>query len=86
MPVIEAMLRKLLNDALRGDEKALKLLLSLIERHGEPSEATTPLGEILAEDKAILARYPHKPADGASKPSSQANHQGSDDAGAGGDI
>jgi hypothetical protein len=58
------MLRRLLHDAMRGDVRALKLLLSLVERYAESPDAAVPLGEVLAEDKAILAQF-LQVADGA---------------------
>src|SRR5208283_3195712 len=36
VPAIEGMLRRLANDALRGDAGAVKLLLSLVDRYGDP--------------------------------------------------
>jgi hypothetical protein len=86
IPVVEAMLRRLLNDALRGDEKALKLCLPLIERYGESPDAAVTLDDMLAEDKAILARYLLKPADGAPEAHPPANDHGSDNDGAGEDT
>jgi hypothetical protein len=82
IPVVEAMLRRLLNDALRGDEKALKLCLPLIERYGEFPDTTETLDDMLAEDKAILARYLPKMADGACGSSPRENQNGPDHAGA----
>lgn len=64
MPVIEAMLRRLLNEALRGDERAIKLTLSLVERYGGPADAIASLDDILAEDASILARYLPQKANG----------------------
>jgi hypothetical protein len=61
VPAIEGMLRRLTNDALRGDPGALKLLLSLVDRHGESQDATIKLADMLAEDRQILARYLPRP-------------------------
>jgi hypothetical protein len=36
---LEVMLRRLVNDAMRSDPRALKLLLPLIDRYSEPPEA-----------------------------------------------
>ena len=59
------MLRRLVNDAMRGDAKAIKLLLALVDRYAQTPEAKVQLGELLAEDQEILAQYlpePRKPA------------------------
>jgi hypothetical protein len=49
--------RRLANDAMRSDPRAVKLLLSLVDRYAESPEATIKFSEMLAEDQAILARY-----------------------------
>jgi Family of unknown function (DUF5681) len=54
---LEVMLRRLVNDAMRSDAKAMKLLLALVERYAETTEAKVQLGELLAEDQTILAQY-----------------------------
>src|SRR5271155_5926466 len=53
---LEVMLRRLVNDAMRSDAKAMKLLLALVDRYAETTEAKVQLGELLAEDQAILAQ------------------------------
>jgi hypothetical protein len=57
IPALEVMFRRLANDAMRSDQKAIKLLLSLVDRYSESPEAKIELNEMLAEDEAILARY-----------------------------
>ena len=57
MSVLEIAFRRLANDAMRSDAKALKLLLSLAEQHRASPETTLELDTILAEDQAILAQY-----------------------------
>jgi Family of unknown function (DUF5681) len=57
IPAIEVMLRRLANDAMRSDPRAMKLLLSLVDRYAESLETTLHLGEMLAEDRDILAQY-----------------------------
>ncbi len=57
MPVFEVMLRRLLNDAMRGDAKAVKLFLSLADRYVTATEAAIQSGDVLAEDEAILSQY-----------------------------
>jgi len=60
--VLEVVLRRLANDAMRNDPKALKLLLSLIDRYAESPDAEHHLEEVLTEDRAILMRFLQQPA------------------------
>jgi hypothetical protein len=62
IPALEVMLRRLANDAMRADQKAIKFLLSLVDRFGESPETSLRLREILAEDEAILAQYLRQPS------------------------
>ncbi len=57
IPTLEVMFRRLVNDAMRRDPTALKLLLPLIDRYAASPETELPLGELLAEDQAILSQY-----------------------------
>jgi hypothetical protein len=57
LAALEVMLRRLVNDAMRSDAKAMKLLLALVERYAETTEAKVQLGDLLAEDQTILAQY-----------------------------
>jgi hypothetical protein len=57
------MLRRLVNDAMRSDPRALKLLLSLVDRYGDSPDAALDIAEVLADDRAILAQYLQEPAD-----------------------
>jgi hypothetical protein len=57
LAALEVMLRRLVNDAMRSDAKAMRLLLALVERYAETTEAKVQLGELLAEDQTILAQY-----------------------------
>ena len=57
IPALEVMLRRLANDAMRNDAGAMKLLFSLVDRYAESPESTLHLGEMLAEDRDILAQY-----------------------------
>lgn len=88
---LEVMLRRLVNDAMRSDAKAMKLLLALVERYAETTEAKVQLGELLAEDREILAEYllaPREPAPGPAgkaeepvpEPAEKAGEGGCDDA------
>jgi hypothetical protein len=62
IPALEVMLRRLANDAMRSDPRAMKLLLSLVDRYGDSPEVALRLGDVLAEDRAILAQYLQEPA------------------------
>ena len=57
LPVIEIMLRRLANNAMRGEQRSVKFLLSLLEHYGDSTQTTLQLGELLAEDTEILAEY-----------------------------
>lgn len=57
VPTIEVIIRRLANDAMRGDRNAIKLSLVLIERYGQSPETTVELNELLTEDQAILKQY-----------------------------
>jgi Family of unknown function (DUF5681) len=60
--VLEVMLRRLANDAMRSDPRAMKLLLFLIDRYGEAPEVGPHLEEMLAEDREILMHFLQQPA------------------------
>jgi hypothetical protein len=72
IPTLEVILRRLANDAMRSNAAAVKLLISLADRCADPPEAAR-LDDLLAEDRAILARYlpdvapehPSKPNEGS---------------------
>jgi len=57
LPVLEIMLRRLANEAMRGDQRSIKFLLALLEHYGESSQTTLQLSEMIAEDAEILAEY-----------------------------
>lgn len=59
---LEVMLRRLANDAMRSDQKAIKLLLSLVDRYAESTQTKIHLAELLAEDEQILAQYMPAPS------------------------
>jgi hypothetical protein len=62
IPALEVMLRRLANDAMRSDQRAIKLLLSLVDRYAESPETALQLRDMLAEDEAILAQYLGEPS------------------------
>jgi hypothetical protein len=57
IPTLEVILRRLANDAMRSDSRALKLLLELNERYGQPIEGGVRTEELSTEDLEILAAY-----------------------------
>jgi hypothetical protein len=63
MTTLEVIFRRLGNDAMRGNAKAIQLLLSLNDRYSESSEGAPRLRDLLAEDREILARHA-QPFDG----------------------
>jgi hypothetical protein len=65
---LEVMLRRLVNDAMRSDQRAIKLLLSLVDRYGESPKSALQLNEMLTEDAEILAQYLQTPVDSVSGP------------------
>ena len=54
---LEVMARRLRNDALRGDAKAIKLSIELMRRHSETKETAVQFDELQAQDREILAQY-----------------------------
>jgi hypothetical protein len=68
IPALEVMLRRLANDAMRNDPRALKLVLSLVDRYADAPEAATRIEDILAEDQKILAQYLEKPSEPVTDP------------------
>ena len=57
MGVLDIVLRRLANDAMRSDVGALKLLLALVERYAESPEGEIQIEEMLAQDREILTRF-----------------------------
>ena len=57
MPALEVMLRRLVNDAMRGETNAMKLLISFVDRYADTAETKVQLGELLAEDRRILPNF-----------------------------
>jgi hypothetical protein len=76
LSALEVMFRRLVNDAMRGDPKAMKLLLSLFDRYEESSETALQLRELLPEDRAILAQYLPRLADVESGSSTESDDGG----------
>src|SRR5665213_3436666 len=72
LSALEVMLRRLANDAMRSDQRALKFLLTLADRYAESPETALQIHELLAEDEEILAEY----LDDSSGFSTHAKHPG----------
>ena len=68
LPAFEVMLRRLVNDAMRNDSRALKMVLALQDRYGDSPETSPRLDEVLAEDKEILAKFMNGPLKNSSQP------------------
>ena len=64
LPAIEVALRRLLNDAMRSDLRAMRLLLWLIDRNAEPPGAAPRTADVEAEDRALLEQYLRSGEDG----------------------
>jgi hypothetical protein len=79
VPALEVMLRRLANDAVRNDPRALKLILSLVDRYAEAPEVESRIDEVLAEDQEILARYLGKPSPPGTDRDERRNGADSDD-------
>jgi hypothetical protein len=78
VPALEVILRRLANDAMRGDRNAIKLSFALLDRYAGSPETTLQLSELLTEDEAILAQYLHTPKKAMSKiPPSPKSKKGS---------
>lgn len=60
MGMLEVLVHKLINDAARGNLRATRLVLDLWERCGEFSGQNTPVGDLAAEDRAIINAYLQK--------------------------
>ena len=57
---LDVMLRQLTNDAMRGDQRALKLLMEFLHRYGPEVEETARSEEMTSEDLEILSDFLQK--------------------------
>jgi hypothetical protein len=80
LPVLEVMLRRLVNEAMRNDPKAMKLLISLVERYSESPDLEAHLDELLADDQAILKEFLEGAVPDAVDRTAETNDEGPDDA------
>jgi hypothetical protein len=76
---LDVMLRQLANDAMRGDQRALKLLMEFLHRYGAEVEGTIRSEEITSEDLDILADYLRKTGPSDSDPEISPDEGGDDD-------
>jgi hypothetical protein len=76
IPALEVMLRRLANDAMRSDQKAIKFLLSLVDRYAESPETALQLRDMLAEDESILSQFLRVPTGIIPDPPFDARRQG----------
>jgi hypothetical protein len=81
IPVLEVTIRRLANDAMRSGPGAVKLLLALVDRYSDSPDSALRFGDILAEDKAILAQYLPRPVDFVSDSPSKSDQEASGDGG-----
>jgi Family of unknown function (DUF5681) len=79
IPALEVILRRLTSDAIRSDPRAIKLLLSLVDRYADSPQTALQLREMLAEDEAILAQYLREPGSLNPDPPSTSDDEGRDD-------
>ena len=77
---LDVMLRQLANDAMRGDQRALKLLMEFVHRYGSEAEGTVRPEEITSEDLEILSNYLEKTRSSDSD-SNDSRKEGDDDDG-----
>jgi Family of unknown function (DUF5681) len=79
MSALEVMFRRLLNDAMRSDARAIKLLLSLADRYGDSPQTTLHVNDMLDADRAILAQYLQETAGSNTDPPMRSDDGGSGD-------
>lgn len=57
---LDVMLRQLANDAMRGNQRAIKLLMESLHRHGAEAEGSVRSEDLNSEDLEILSDYIRK--------------------------
>jgi Family of unknown function (DUF5681) len=57
IPRLEAVLLRIVGEAMRGEARSLRLLLQLTERYGDSAQTNADREEQAAEDLEILRRY-----------------------------
>jgi len=76
---LDVMLRQLTNDAMCGDQRALKLLMEFLHRYAAEVERTDGAEEITSEDLEILSDYLRKTGSSDSDPVVSRAERDSDD-------
>ncbi len=57
MGMLEVLIQKLINDAARGNHRAMRMVLDLWERSGEVADQNVAVTDLAAEDQAIITAY-----------------------------
>ena len=70
---LDVMLRQLANDAMRGDQRAFRLLMDFLHRYGAEAEGAVRSEEITSEDLEILSDYLRKAGPSNSDPDVSSN-------------
>jgi hypothetical protein len=80
MSRFDVMLRHSADDAMRGDQRALKLLMEFLHRYGGEVEGTVHSEELTSEDLKILSDYLRKTGSSNSDPDVSPKEEEDDDA------
>src|ERR1700722_9589100 len=75
---LDVTLHQLTNDAMRGDQRALKLLMEFLHRYGADVKETVGVEEISSEDLEILSDYLRKTGSSNSDPDVSPNGEDDD--------
>jgi hypothetical protein len=76
---LDVLLHQLTNDAMRGDPRALKLLMEFLNRYGAEVEGNGRLEEVTSDDLKILSDYLPKTGRSDSNPNDSPKEGGDDD-------
>jgi hypothetical protein len=76
LPRLDVMLHRLSNDAMRGDQRALKHILEFVHRYSPAGEGTVRSQEMTSDDLEILTDYLRKTASSNSEDSSTVGDDG----------
>ena len=75
---LDVMLHQLTNDAMRGDQRAFRLLMDFLHRYGADVKETVGVEEITSEDLEILSDYLRKTGSSNSDPDVSPNGEDDD--------
>jgi hypothetical protein len=76
---LDVMLRQLANDAMRGDQRAFKLVMEFLYRHSGDVEEDVRSEELSSEDLEILSDYLRKTGSSDSDTDIRPNERDGDD-------